>query len=44
VDLLQRSDDQQLQAEAREQVERIAGGDVRAAAEGFVDDCEPEVA
>ena len=42
VDLLQRGDDQQLQAEPGEQLEREPGGLVRAAAERLVDDREPE--
>ena len=42
VDLLQRRDDQQLQAEPAEQVERKPGGLVGAAAERLVDDDEPE--
>ena len=44
VHLLQRGDDQQLQAEPGEQFQRIAGRDVRAAAKCLVDHREPEVA
>ena len=43
VDLLQRRDDEQLQAELGEQLERVSGGGVRAAPERLVDDGEPEV-
>ena len=42
MDLLQRGDDQQLQAEPAEQLEREPGGLVRAPAERLVDDREPE--
>ena len=42
VDLLQRRDDQQLQAEPLEQLEREPGRLIRAPAEGLVDDREPE--
>src|SRR2546429_1609973 len=42
VDLLQRGDNQQLQAELVEQLEREPGGLVRAATEGLVGDRKPE--
>ena len=42
MDLLQRGDDQQLQAQPPEEGQRVTGREVRAAPERLVDDDEPE--